>query len=126
MTLVPFLIDCSPRPSCRACSAGRRRRAASGRRRPADLAGPQGYRLDAGIYPTTGQGLDALVRQPTLPPQPPRWRPDGYLPSLPRDPWDHAYQYTCGDGRHFTLRSLGADGAPGGDGEAADVDVDAP
>ena len=86
----------------------------------------EGYRLDAGIYPTTGQGLDALVRQPTLAPQPPRWRPDGYLPSLPRDPWDHAYQYACGDGRHFTLRSLGADGAPGGDGEAADVDVDAP
>lgn len=86
----------------------------------------EGYRLDAGIYPTTGQGLDALVRQPTLPPQPPRWRPDGYLPSLPRDPWDHAYQYACGDGRHFTLRSLGADSAPGGDGEAADVDVDAP
>ena len=48
----------------------------------------EGYRLDAGIYPTTGQGLDALVRQPTLPPQPPRWRPDGYLPSLPRDPWE--------------------------------------
>jgi general secretion pathway protein G len=57
---------------------------------------------------------------------PARWRPDGYLPSVPRDPWNHAYQYACVDGRHFTLRSLGADGEPGGDGEAADVDVDAP
>jgi len=86
----------------------------------------EGYRLDAGVYPTTGQGLDALVRQPTLPPLPPRWRPDGYLPRLPRDPWDHAYRYACSDGRHFSLRSLGADGEPGGEGEAADVDVDAP
>jgi len=86
----------------------------------------EGYRLDAGVYPTTSQGLDALVRAPTLPPVPTRWRPDGYLPSVPRDPWNHAYQYACVDGRHFTLRSLGADGEPGGDGEAADVDVDAP
>jgi general secretion pathway protein G len=86
----------------------------------------EGYRLDAGVYPTTSQGLDALVRAPTLPPAPARWRPDGYLPSVPRDPWNHAYQYACVDGRHFTLRSLGADGEPGGDGEAADVDVDAP
>jgi general secretion pathway protein G len=86
----------------------------------------EGYRLDAGVYPTTGQGLDALVRPPTLPPAPVRWRPDGYLPSVPHDPWDHTYQYACTDGRHFTLRSLGADGEPGGDGEAADVDVDAP
>jgi general secretion pathway protein G len=86
----------------------------------------EGYRLDAGTYPTTGQGLDALVHRPTLPPLPPRWRPDGYLPRLPRDPWDRSYEYACSDGRHFTLRSLGADGQPGGDGEAADVDVDAP
>jgi general secretion pathway protein G len=86
----------------------------------------EGYRLDAGVYPTTAQGLDALVRQPALPPRPARWRPDGYLPSVPHDPWNHAYQYASIDGRHFTLRSLGADGEPGGDGEAADVDVDAP
>jgi general secretion pathway protein G len=86
----------------------------------------EGYRIDAGVYPTTGQGLDALVQPPALPPRPPRWRPDGYLPRLPRDPWDRSYQYACGDGRHFTLRSLGADGEPGGDGEAADVDLDAP
>ena len=86
----------------------------------------EGYRLDAGVYPTTGQGLDALVRVPTLPPVPARWRPDGYLPSVPRDPWNHTYQYACVDGRHFTLRSLGADGEPGGEGEAADVDVDVP
>ena len=86
----------------------------------------EGYRLDAGEYPTTAQGLDALVRQPSLPPVPARWRPDGYLPRLPRDPWGRDYSYACRDGRHFTLRTLGADGEPGGDGEAADVDGDAP
>jgi general secretion pathway protein G len=85
----------------------------------------EGYRLDAGVYPTTVQGLDALVREPTVPPRPARWRPDGYLPAVPRDPWGHAYAYACADGRHLTLRSLGSDGAPGGDGEAADVESDA-
>ncbi len=86
----------------------------------------EGYRLDAGVYPTTAQGLDALVRRPTVPPLPARWRPDGYLPALPRDPWGHPYEYACADGRHLTLRSLGGDGAAGGDGEAADVESDAP
>jgi general secretion pathway protein G len=85
----------------------------------------EGYRLDAGVYPTTAQGLDALVRTPVLPPVPPRWRPDGYLPSVPRDPWANAYDYACSDGRHFVLRSFGADHAPGGEGENADVDRDA-
>lgn len=86
----------------------------------------EGYRLDAGVYPTTAQGLDALVRLPAAPPPPARWRPDGYLPALPRDPWGRGYAYTSRDGRRFTLRSLGGDGAPGGDGEAADVERDAP
>jgi len=85
----------------------------------------EGYRIDAGAYPTTAQGLDALVHLPALPPRPPRWRPDGYLPALPRDPWGRPYDYACRDGRRFTLRSLGEDGAPGGDGEAADVERDA-
>ena len=86
----------------------------------------EGYRLDAGTYPTTDQGLDALVRLPKLPLVPARWRPDGYLPRVPHDPWGHDYLYACRDGRHFALRSLGADGQPGGDGEAEDVDLDAP
>jgi general secretion pathway protein G len=85
----------------------------------------EGYRLDAGVYPTTAQGLDALVHAPVLPPLPARWRPDGYLPRLPQDPWGNAYDYACSDGRHFTLRSFGADHLPGGDGEDADVDRDA-
>ncbi len=85
----------------------------------------EGYRLDAGAYPTTAQGLDALIRVPALPPRPARWRPDGYLPALPRDPWGREYQYACSDGRHVTLRSLGGDGLPGGDGEAGDVEPDA-
>jgi general secretion pathway protein G len=85
----------------------------------------EGYRLDAGTYPTTAQGLDALVRFPVLAPRPARWRPDGYLPALPRDPWGHAYAYACPDGRHVSLRSFGGDGEVGGDGEAADVEPDA-
>jgi general secretion pathway protein G len=85
----------------------------------------EGYRLDAGGYPTTAQGLDALVRAPVVPPQPPRWRPGGYLSTLPRDPWGHDYDYASRDGARFTLRSLGGDGVPGGDGEDADVEHDA-
>jgi general secretion pathway protein G len=85
----------------------------------------EGYRLDVGTYPTTAQGLDALVRFPALPPQPARWRPDGYLPAVPRDPWGRPYEYACPDGRHVSLRSLGSDGEVGGDGEAADVEPDA-
>jgi len=85
----------------------------------------EGYRLDAGVYPTTAQGLDALVHAPVLPPRPARWRPDGYLPSLPSDPWGNAYDYSCSDGRHFVLRSFGADHVAGGEGEDADVDRDA-
>lgn len=85
----------------------------------------EGYRLDAGGYPTTTQGLDALVRAPALPPQPSRWRPGGYLPALPHDPWGRNYEYASRDGARFTLRSLGGDGAAGGDGEAADVEHDA-
>src|SRR5262249_1841520 len=84
------------------------------------------YGGDAGVSARTARGRERRGGAPTLPPVPTRWRPDGYLPSVPRDPWNHAYQYACVDGRHFTLRSLGADGEPGGDGEAADVDVDAP
>ncbi len=111
-----------PRLSGRTLEARRARAAA-------DLHGIaqalEGYRLDAGAYPTTAQGLEALVRAPSLPPRPARWRPDAYLLALPRDPWGHDYAYTSPDGRRFTLRSLGGDGEPGGDGEAADVEHDA-
>jgi len=79
------------------------------------------YRLDSGGYPTTAQGLEALVRQPTTPPLPRAWNPNGYLEHMPLDPWGNAYVYIA-DGMRFTLRSLGADGVEGGEGKFADLD----
>lgn len=80
------------------------------------------YRLDAGRYPTTEQGLAALVRPPDRPPLPARWNPDGYLDHVPDDPWGHPYVYVS-DGARIALRALGADGAEGGEGRDADLDA---
>lgn len=52
------------------------------------------YKLDNGIYPTTDQGLNALVKKPTSDPVPQNWKSDGYLQQLPTDPWGEQYQYT--------------------------------
>jgi general secretion pathway protein G len=79
------------------------------------------YRLDTGDYPTTAQGLDALVRRPETPPLPRTWKPEGYLDRVPLDPWGAPYVYAAGGGR-FTLKSLGADGIEGGEGRFADVE----
>lgn len=79
------------------------------------------YRLDTGGYPTTTQGLDALVHRPESAPVPKTWNPNGYLERVPADPWGNTYVYLS-DGARYTLRSLGADGAEGGDGKAADLD----
>ncbi|WP_101103168.1 type II secretion system major pseudopilin GspG [Macromonas bipunctata] len=78
------------------------------------------YRLDNQRYPSTEQGLQALVTQPTSGPQPLKWRP--YLDKLPTDPWGRPYQY-LNPGVHgpVDVLSLGADGQPGGEGDAADV-----
>lgn len=78
------------------------------------------YRLDNQRYPSTAQGLQALVAQPTSEPQPLKWRP--YLDKLPTDPWGQPYQY-LNPGVHgqVDVLSLGADGQPGGEGNAADV-----
>ncbi|MBI4938645.1 MAG: type II secretion system major pseudopilin GspG [Nitrosomonadales bacterium] len=80
------------------------------------------YRLDNLRYPTTEQGLGALFRKPSLPPEPPNWKGNGYLERLPKDPWNNPYQYLQ-PGLHgeFDLSSLGADGAPGGEGNDADI-----
>jgi general secretion pathway protein G len=51
------------------------------------------YKLDNYEYPTTDQGLEALVTQPDIPPEPPRWKEGGYLDRLPQDPWQQEYQY---------------------------------
>jgi general secretion pathway protein G len=52
------------------------------------------YKLDNGIYPTTDQGLEALVTKPSSNPSPQNWKSDGYLQQLPKDPWGENYQYT--------------------------------
>jgi len=80
------------------------------------------YKLDNLHYPTTDQGLEALVKKPTSGPAAKNWRQGGYLDSLPIDPWGHPYQYLS-PGQHgdFDLYSLGADGQPGGTGADADI-----
>lgn len=78
------------------------------------------YRLDNFRYPTTDQGLAALVEAPDLPPEPRNWNPEGYLPKVPEDPWGSPYQYLS-NGETFELYSLGADGVEGGEGNATDL-----
>ncbi len=82
------------------------------------------YRLDNGDYPTTEQGLAALVSRPTVPPEPINWSSDGYLPAVPVDPWGNPYSYRSpGVSGRFDLSSLGKDGQPGG--EELDADLSA-
>ena len=80
------------------------------------------YRLDNQRYPTTEQGLQALVTKPQSEPAPTNWKPEGYVGRLPKDPWGHPYQY-LNPGVHgeIDVYGLGADGAPGGEGNAADL-----
>ena len=80
------------------------------------------YRLDNGRYPTTDQGLRALVSKPTTDPVPNNWKDGGYLERLPNDPWGNPYQY-LNPGVHgeIDVFSYGADGKPGGDGNDADI-----
>ncbi|TLX54568.1 type II secretion system protein GspG [Stutzerimonas nosocomialis] len=80
------------------------------------------YRLENLRYPTTEQGLAALIEKPVSEPLPRAWRADGYLRRLPKDPWGQAYQYRS-PGQHgrFDVYSLGADGIAGGEGTDADI-----
>jgi general secretion pathway protein G len=82
------------------------------------------YKLDNGDYPTTEQGLQALVEPPTVGALPRAWREGGYLEKgkMPKDPWENDYIYLC-PGLHgdFDLISYGADGQPGGEGKNADI-----
>jgi len=80
------------------------------------------YRLDNLRYPTTEQGLAALVARPTIAPVPPNWKAGGYLERLPKDPWGNAYQYlNPGVRGEIDVFSFGADGAAGGEGTDADI-----
>lgn len=81
------------------------------------------YRLDNFIYPSTEQGLEALVSRPAGFPEPKNYSPDGYIKVLPTDPWGSPYVYER-DSDAFILFSLGADGAEGGEGLNADIRYD--
>jgi general secretion pathway protein G len=80
------------------------------------------YRLDNGFYPTTDQGLVALVQKPASNPVPGNWKQGGYLERLPKDPWGSDYQYlNPGVKGEIDVFSLGADRARGGEGSGADI-----
>jgi general secretion pathway protein G len=82
------------------------------------------YRLDNGRYPTSEQGLRALVEKPSADPIPQNWKTGGYLdaPSVRKDPWNNDYQY-LNPGLHgeIDVLSFGRDGQPGGEGPDADI-----
>jgi general secretion pathway protein G len=81
------------------------------------------YKLDSGIYPSTEQGLDALVTKPNIGDIPKNYRDGGYLPKVPKDPWGNAYVYVSpGSHGDFDLASRGADGEQGGEGVNADIE----
>ncbi|MAT94668.1 MAG: type II secretion system protein GspG [Halioglobus sp.] len=80
------------------------------------------YRLDNYVYPTTEQGLQALVEPSSLDPEPRNFREGGYLEELPVDPWGRTYLYLSpGEHKEVDIYSLGADGLSGGEGQNADI-----
>ncbi len=82
------------------------------------------YKLDNGVYPTTEQGLEALVKKPESGSAPKRWREGGYLESSkpPKDPWGFPFVYLMpGEHGDFDLSALGRDGQKGGEGDDADI-----
>ncbi len=80
------------------------------------------YRLDNFVYPSTDQGLEALVTRPAGAPEARNWKAGGYLDRVPGDPWGTPYQYlNPGEHGEIDLYSLGADGQPGGEGVNADI-----
>jgi general secretion pathway protein G len=80
------------------------------------------YRLDNYVYPTTEQGLEALVTPSTLEPEPRNFKQGGYLEEVPIDPWGRPYLYLSpGENGEVDIYSLGADGLSGGEGQNADI-----
>ena len=80
------------------------------------------YKLDNRNYQTSDQGLDALVKPPSVTPLPPAWKKGGYLDRLPKDPCGQEFQYLR-PGLHgeIDVWSLGSDSEPGGEGSSADI-----
>lgn len=81
------------------------------------------YRIDNGHYPTTEQGLQALVSKPGGSPEPKNWNSSGYMKKkeLPKDPWGNDYQYIRYPDGRFDILSYGADGQEGGEEYDADI-----
>ena len=92
------------------------------------------YKLDNGVYPSTEQGLKALVEKPSVGVIPKKWKIGGYLPKLPEDPWANPYKYlspsqspiqssgqSSGLKAEYEIISLGTDGEVGGEGINADI-----
>lgn len=83
------------------------------------------YRIDNFTYPTSDQGLDALVTKPSVAPVPRNWKTGGYLDQMQLDPWDRPYLYMSpAEGGHdYDIYTLGADGVSGGEGTNADLSI---
>lgn len=80
------------------------------------------YKLDNFNYPSTAQGLQALVQRPSGSPEAKNWNPKGYVDQLVKDPWGNDYQYlNPGNHGEIDIYSLGQDGQPGGEGINADI-----
>ncbi|MFT5117001.1 MAG: general secretion pathway protein G [Kiritimatiellia bacterium] len=80
------------------------------------------YRLDNYRYPTTEQGLQALVEKPSIDPVPRQWQKGGYLEALPLDPWGNPYLYSApGERGDYDIYSYGADGVVGGAEQDKDI-----
>jgi len=82
------------------------------------------YHLNNGFFPTTNQGLDALITKPTMPPEPKNYQNGGYLRAraVPKDPWGSEYIYICpGENGDYDIISFGSDGKEGGQDGAADI-----
>lgn len=78
------------------------------------------YKLDNSMYPTTDQGLEALVTEPSQAPR--NYRQGGYIKRLPKDPWGNEYQYMSpGDHGNIDIFTLGSDFQEGGEGAATDI-----
>ncbi|NNG45843.1 MAG: type II secretion system major pseudopilin GspG [Deltaproteobacteria bacterium] len=80
------------------------------------------FKLDNGFYPGTEQGIEALVREPEIGRIPKNYRKGGYIDRVPKDPWGSEYVYVSpGTNGDYDITSYGADEAPGGEGEDADI-----
>lgn len=82
------------------------------------------YKLDTGVYPSTDQGLNALISKPTVGTMPKNYKDGGYLESkkVPKDGWGNDYLYVSpGEHGDYDLYSYGADGVKGGEGKNADI-----